>query len=157
MKTIIIGVVSGVAAAAILFTANPASAQASSLDAWVQTVNHELDRSMIIPQSGESGTVTATFELGTDGRAKDIRIAPAPSGLARAARATLQRVRGLPPLPAEYADKRIRMQMLVGDQSDVFGFYRTRAAMIASANRHNVELARLQAAEGVKVAAVDPR
>lgn len=151
MKQIVIGLISGLATAAALLAGAPA--YADPLDGWVKAVNKKLDRAVPIPTSGRHGVAEATFERGEDGRAKAIVVRSDDRALARAARITLARVRGLPALPAGFKGARIRMQMLIGDFADPFAYYAQRKQMLATAQASN---ARLDGDE-VRFAALDRR
>lgn len=149
MKQIVIGVVSALATAAALAATAPA--HADPLGSWVEQVNEKLDRTIVIPSDGQSGVVDATFKRSSDGRVEDIVVRSGSSAMKRAARHTLRRIRDLPPLPAGYADMRIRMQMLVGSVSDLPSYDDQRERMLASAQAANLRYARLNAP--VRVAA----
>lgn len=155
MKQIVIGVISGLTTAALLFASTSATASPDPIESWVKATNAKLERHMVYPTSGQSGIVVATFQRSQDGRATAINIRSASPAMARAARNTLTRLRDLPPLPPGYADKRIRMQMLVGDPADTAGYHAQRKQLIAAAQTNNMQLAaRLQP---VQVAASQPR
>lgn len=155
MKQIVIGLISGVATAALLIISAPASASPESIDSWVSTVNGKLERWMVHPSDDTSGIVTATFRRGSDGSPTEIEIRPTRPSLMRAARSTLHRVRDLPPLPPGYTTNRIRLQMLVGDPAHVAEYYAQRRALLASAQTQNVQVASRQPA--VEIAASGAR
>lgn len=155
MKQIVIGAVSGIATAALLFATSSANASPQSIETWVKAANQKLERRMVYPSNGASGIVTATFQRGPDGSPVAVEIRPTRRALMNAARATLNRVRDLPPLPPGYGDKRIRMQMLIGDPANATEYYTQRKQLLASAQVNNVQLASRQ--RSVEVAASQAR
>ncbi|UVO51747.1 hypothetical protein M0208_14975 [Sphingomonas sp. SUN019] len=155
MKQIVIGLMSGLVTATLLFASTSVNASTDPLQGWVQAANKKIEGRMVYPSNGESGVVVATFQRGQDGRPTAITIRSASPAMARAARLTLNRVRDLAPLPAGYDGKRIRMQMLIGDPTDAADYYAQRKQLLAAAEQNNVQLAaKLQP---VQVAATQPR
>ncbi|MDF2496094.1 hypothetical protein [Sphingomonas sp.] len=157
MKNIVIGVTSGITAAAALSFGSPANAEPTSLDAWVKVVNQRIEDRMVTPASGRSGVVFATFSRGEDGRPTAVQISRTGRVLANAARRTLARIGALPPLPSGYEGKRIRMQMLVHDLNDTSGYYQRRGVMLASANAQNLAVAAETQGGAQQIAAVRSR
>lgn len=153
MKQIVMGVLSGLVTAATLLAGAPANAQ--SIDGWVKAVNKKLDRNMAFPENGWHGVAEATFERGADGRAKAVRVRSRNRAVARAARITLARVYNLPPLPAGYEGKRIKLQMLVGDPLNTTGFHARRKELLAAAQVQNGRLVPGQ--DGIRLAALATR
>lgn len=148
MKSIVIAV----AATASFLAGGAAAAQTSgSIDGWVAQVNRQLDARMVLPRTGEHGRATVMFRRGVDGRAVDVAVESGRAVLKRAARATLARLRDLPPLPAAYEGRRIRLQLLVGDPSNHAGYIRDRNTMLTAATATNIRVA--QRTENVQVAA----
>lgn len=141
MKQIVIGVISALVTAAALTASAPA--HADPIGNWVEQVNKKLDRTIVFPSNGQSGVVEATFKRRDDGRAEAIVVQSGSAAMRRAAQHTLNRVRDLPPLPAGYTGKRIRMQMLVGHMSDLTSYDEQRKRMLASAQATNLRYARL--------------
>jgi hypothetical protein len=155
MKQIVIGLMSGLVTATLLFASTSVNASPDPLKAWVKATNQQIERRMVYPNNGENGVVVATFQRGQDGRPTAITIRSASPAMARAARLTLDRVHDLAPLPAGYDGQRIRMQMLIGDPADTADYYAQRKQLLATAETNNVQLAaRLQP---VQVAATQPR
>lgn len=143
MKQIVISVVSALVTAAALVAGAPA--HADPIGNWVAKVNKKLDRTIVFPSNGRSGIVEATFNRRDDGRAEAIVVESADREMKRAARHTLNRIRDLPPLPAGYTGTRIRMQMLIGDMSDLKTYNEQRTRMLASAQATNLRCASLNA------------
>lgn len=138
MKQIVIGVVSALVTAAALAAGTPA--HADPLESWVEQVNRKLDRSIVFPSNGQVGVVEATFKRRGDGRAEAIVTRSGSPAMQRAARQTLTRIRDLPPLPTGYAGIPIRMQMLVGHQSELASHNKRRERMLESARAANMRL-----------------
>ncbi|UVO50208.1 hypothetical protein M0208_06610 [Sphingomonas sp. SUN019] len=155
MKQIVIGLMSGLVTATLLFASTSVNASPDRLQGWVKATNKKIESRMVYPSNGESGIVVATFQRSQDGRPVAISIRSASPTMARAARLTLNRIHDLAPLPAGYEGRRIRMQLLIGDSIAAVDYYAQRKELLAAAKQNNVQLAaRLQP---VQVAATRPR
>jgi hypothetical protein len=141
MKQVVIGLMSGLATAALLFASTSVNASPDPLQEWVKATNKTIESRIVRPSNGETGIVIATFSRGEDGRPTAVAVRSASPAMARAARLTLNRLRDLAPLPEGYDGRRIRMQLLIGDPDFVGDYYIQHRQLLAAAERNNVQLA----------------
>lgn len=131
-------------ASAAIFHASPLlaevpqrSASPASLNAWVAEVSARISQVMPDP-NGLTGTTTALFRRGEDGRATDIVIGGATPAEESAARLTLHRLGELPPLPRGINPRqRIKLQLLLDSGYDVGAFKQKRRDLELAANEAN--------------------
>ncbi|MEG3166461.1 energy transducer TonB [Sphingomonas sp. PB2P19] len=138
MKSILVKLATAVA---VLFPVAPAVSQ-TPIDNWVKQVSNKLDANIEMPTGSADGLVTATFKRSETGQVTDVIIDSRDSKLTRAALATMRRLRDLPPLPAGFEGKRIRMNLLIGNMSDYAGYVRQLKALRAQASSSNTQLAK---------------
>lgn len=140
-------IIIGLVAAAAALGGTPAYA-GNGISGWVTTVNKKLDRAIVFPGDGRHGVAHAVIQRTPEGRAKLVSVRSESRAVARAARITVSRLRGLPPMPSGYEGSVIALQMLIGDPDDAYSFYRNRDRMLASADTRNRQLAaRLEGAQ----------
>jgi hypothetical protein len=129
------------AALSVMVVSTAAMAQSNSLATWLDTVNKQIEQSIVSPRNGDAGIATVTFQRGADGRPIVITTRGPGTELSRAARLTAMRLR-LPPLPAGLgADQRVTMKIMFGgyDGEQVYG--KRHAQMLADAANTNQRIA----------------
>ncbi len=129
------------AAVAVLFPVAPAVSQ-TPIDDWVKQVSMKLDANIEMPAGSTDGLITATFKRSETGQATDVIIDGRNSELKRAALVTMRRLRDLPPLPAGFEGKRIRVNLLIGNMSDYGGYVRQLQVLRTQASSSNTQLAK---------------
>ncbi|MEG8055347.1 hypothetical protein QP185_22435 [Sphingomonas aerolata] len=101
----------------------------------------KLDANIEMPAGSTDGLITATFKRSETGQATDVIIDGRNSELKRAALVTMRRLRDLPPLPAGFEGKRIRVNLLIGNMSDYGGYVRQLQVLRTQASSSNTQLA----------------
>lgn len=134
-------IIAGLIAASAALAGTPAYAAPDTVSNWVKTVNKKLDRTVVFPANGRSGTARATFQRTEGGRAVLVSVRSSDRAVERAARQTVAQLRNLPPMPAGLEGREITLQMLIGDPNNPRAFYKQRETMLASAENSNQRLA----------------
>lgn len=143
------------AASALTALAGPAPAAADPLDAWVKTVSKKVTANLDQAATGGHGAAAAIVRRTGDGRAELVRMDCDKRSVARAARIAIARLRKLPPLPAGFEKQPIRIQVLLGDPGDTYGYYAHLKRMTDQGDRQNRMLAARVA--GTRLAMAEPR
>jgi hypothetical protein len=138
MKKFILGIGTTLS---LMVVSTAAMAQSNGLKAWLETVNKQIDASVVSPHGGEEGIATVSFRRGADGKPVEVTTFGTGNALAHAARLTAMRLR-LPPFPAGIAaNQRVTMKIIYGGYGGEPLYEKRHAAILAEAAASNQRVA----------------